>query len=130
MSNATTIPTSTPPPTVAGTSTPVPASDWHIAPQQVVLALVLLFEVAIFGLLSEHFLTPDNLFTVLTHSVELGLLALALTPIILTGGIDLSVGSSPRLAAGLLRVLSRHPGTPPAPAAPIAPPLPTLPRGV
>ena len=32
-------------------------------------------------------------------SVELGLLALALTPVIVTGGIDLSVGSMMGLAA-------------------------------
>ena len=32
-----------------------------VAPQQVILALVLLFEIAIFGLLGENFLTADNL---------------------------------------------------------------------
>ncbi len=37
--------------------------------------------------------TLDRQFDILRHSCEIGLLALALTPIILTGGIDLSVGS-------------------------------------
>ena len=37
--------------------------------------------------------TLDRQFDVLRHSCEIGLLALALTPVILTGGIDLSVGS-------------------------------------
>lgn len=37
--------------------------------------------------------TLDRQFDILRHSCEIGLLALALTPIILTAGIDLSVGS-------------------------------------
>ena len=37
--------------------------------------------------------TVDRQFDILRHSCEIGLLALALTPIILTAGIDLSVGS-------------------------------------
>ena len=37
--------------------------------------------------------TFDRQFDILRHSCEIGLLALALTPVILTAGIDLSVGS-------------------------------------
>ena len=37
--------------------------------------------------------TVDRQFDILRHSCEIGLLALALTPIIITAGIDLSVGS-------------------------------------
>jgi len=37
--------------------------------------------------------TLDAQFDILRHSCEIGLLALVMTPIILTGGIDLSVGS-------------------------------------
>src|SRR4051812_6953150 len=37
--------------------------------------------------------TVDRQFDILRHSCEIGLLALALTPVILTAGIDLSVGS-------------------------------------
>ena len=40
-------------------------------------------------------------------SVEVGLLALALTPVIITGGIDLSVGSMMGLAAVVLGALWR-----------------------
>src|ERR1051325_1638881 len=43
--------------------------------------------------------TLDRQFDILRHSCEIGLLALALTPIILTGGIDLSVGSLLGLSA-------------------------------
>lgn len=43
--------------------------------------------------------TIDRQFDILRHSCEIGLLALALTPVILTAGIDLSVGSTLGLCA-------------------------------
>lgn len=46
------------------------------------------------------------------HSVEIGLLALAMTPIILTGGIDLSVGSLLGLCAILFGKFWRDAGMP------------------
>jgi rhamnose transport system permease protein len=81
--------------------------DLDIAPQQVILALILLFEVAVFGMFGENFLSLQNLLTVSVQNVELGLLALALTPVILTGGIDLSVGSLIGLCAVTFGVLWR-----------------------
>ena len=97
----TTAPSTTSSPPFAGDDAP----DLQIAPQQVILGLVLLFEVAVFGLLGENFLTLGNLLTVLRQNAELGLLALALTPVILTGGIDLSVGSIVGLAGIVAGVL-------------------------
>ncbi|MBV9036707.1 MAG: ABC transporter permease, partial [Acidobacteriaceae bacterium] len=41
----------------------------------------------------EAFLTPENLLNVLRQNSMLGLVALGMTFVILTGGIDLSVGS-------------------------------------
>lgn len=64
-----------------------------------VLILVIAAEIGIFALTGNNFLTPGNGFEILRLAVELGLLALALTPIIITGGIDLSVGSMMGLAA-------------------------------
>ena len=64
-----------------------------------ILLLALVAEVAIFSAVAENFFTWINFFEVIRFSVELGLLALALTPIIITGGIDLSVGSMMGLAA-------------------------------
>src|SRR5262245_58385104 len=64
-----------------------------------VLLLVLVAEVAIFSVIAQRFATLGNFFEVLRLSVELGLLAIALTPVIITGGIDLSVGSMMGLAA-------------------------------
>ena len=72
-----------------------------------VLLLVLLFECAIFSLTGDNFLTAANGFEVTRLSVEIGLLALALTPIIITGGIDLSVGSMMGLSAIVLGALWR-----------------------
>ncbi|HEU4391423.1 MAG TPA: ABC transporter permease, partial [Blastocatellia bacterium] len=63
------------------------------------LLVVLFFECAIFSLTGDNFLTIANGFEVTRLSVEIGLLALALTPVIVSGGIDLSVGSMMGLAA-------------------------------
>src|SRR2546429_5204694 len=63
------------------------------------LLLALALEVAIFSAIAENFFTWGNFFEMIRFSVELGLLALALTPVIVTGGIDLSVGSMMGLTA-------------------------------
>ena len=72
-----------------------------------VLLVVLLAECAIFSVAGTNFLTTPNAFEVTRLSVETGLLALALTPVIITGGIDLSVGSMMGLAAVVLGGLWR-----------------------
>lgn len=60
---------------------------------EAVLLLVLALEWFYFNSVGPRFGSLDNTFDIVRHSVEIGLLALAMTPIILTGGIDLSVGS-------------------------------------
>ena len=77
-----------------------PNNEW-------VLLVVLVVECAIFSLTGSNFLSPANAFEVTRLGVEVGLLALALTPIIITGGIDLSVGSMMGLAAVVLGSLWR-----------------------
>ena len=72
-----------------------------------VLLVVLLFECAVFSIAGTNFLTTPNAFEITRLSVEIGLLALALTPVIITGGIDLSVGSMMGLAAVVLGGLWR-----------------------
>lgn len=69
-----------------------------------VLLIALLIEIAIFSATAPRFFTWLNLFEVLRFSVELGLLAIALTPILITGGIDLSVGSALGLTATVLGI--------------------------
>src|SRR5262249_42929129 len=56
-------------------------------------------QVTILSTIADHLFTAGNFFEVLRLSVELGLLAIALAPVIITGGIDLSVGSMMGLAA-------------------------------
>jgi rhamnose transport system permease protein len=84
------------------------------------LALALAFEIAIFSAIGQNFFTLANFFEVVRLSVELGLLALAMTPIMITGGIDLSVGSLMGLAAVVFGALWRDAGFPIGAAAGVA----------
>jgi rhamnose transport system permease protein len=72
-----------------------PNNEW-------VLLLALVVEVLIFSVTGRNFLTAGNGFEITRLAVETGLLALAMTPIIITGGIDLSVGSMMGLAAVMM----------------------------
>lgn len=81
------------------------------------LVLVLFAECVIFSFTGNNFLTPTNAFEVTRLSVEIGLLALVLTPVIISGGIDLSVGSMMGLAAVVMGALWRDAGIPIAVAA-------------
>src|SRR5215813_274259 len=69
--------------------------------------LILVFELSIFSLAGTHFFTRTNAAELIRLSVEVGLLALALTPVIITGGIDLSVGSMMGLSAVLFGLFWR-----------------------
>jgi rhamnose transport system substrate-binding protein len=82
-----------------------PNNEW-------VLLLVILAECAVFAVTGSNFLGGGNAFEITRLAVEIGLLALALTPIIITGGIDLSVGSMMGLAAVVLGALWRDAGLP------------------
>jgi ribose/xylose/arabinose/galactoside ABC-type transport system permease subunit len=84
---------------------------------ETLLIVVLLAEIAIFSRIAENFATSSNVLEILRLSVELGLLALVMTPVILTGGIDLSVGSLLGLCAISFGKLWRDAGLPPALAA-------------
>jgi len=72
-----------------------------------VLLIALVAQIAIFSGIAQNFFTQDNFFEVVRFSVELGLLAVALTPVIVTGGIDLSVGSMMGLAAVVFGAASK-----------------------
>lgn len=76
------------------------------------LLVVLLLECAIFSVTGNNFFSAANAFEITRLSVEIGLLALALTPVIITGGIDLSVGSMMGLAAVVMGFLWRDAGVP------------------
>src|SRR5213593_2436848 len=90
-----------------------PNNEW-------VLLLVIFVECSVFSVTGNNFLTAANAFEITRLSVEVGLLALALTPIIITAGIDLSVGSMMGLAAVVLGSLWRDAHLPIVAAAAIA----------
>ena len=64
--------------------------------------------VILMSLLSPYFLTRDNIFNVLRGMSTIGIMAIGQTMVIITGGIDLSVGSilavSSMLTARLITV--------------------------
>src|SRR3954468_3924084 len=74
-------------------NTDKPAWRKHLLGHETILLAVLVAEWIFFRAIGRNFGTYDNTCDILRHSCEIGLLALAMTPIILTGGIDLSVGS-------------------------------------
>lgn len=84
---------------------------------ETLLLVALAAEWIFFRAIGRNFGTYDNTCDIFRHSVEIGLLALAMTPVILTGGIDLSVGSLLGLCAIIFGKLWRDAGLPPALAA-------------
>ena len=77
-----------------------------------VLAALLAVEILIFSFTGANFFTAGNAAELLRLSVELGLLAVAMTLVIITGGIDLSVGSLMSLCAVVTGALWKDAGWP------------------
>lgn len=72
---------------------------------EMILLWVIAVEVVLFQVMGRNFLTTGNVSNIFRHSAEIGLLALVMTPVILTGGIDLSVGSLMGLCAVVFGIL-------------------------
>jgi rhamnose transport system substrate-binding protein len=85
--------------------------------ERALLLGVLAIEVAAFGAASPSFLTWGNAGELVRLSAELGLLSLAATCVIVTGGIDLSVGSLLGFCAILFGILVKDFTFPPLLAA-------------
>jgi len=79
---------------------------------EVILAVLLVAALIVLSGQSEHFWTGDNLLNQGRLMAEVGLLALPMTFVIVTGGIDLSVGSIFGLSAILLGVFWQNLGMP------------------
>jgi rhamnose transport system substrate-binding protein len=90
----------------------VPRRAWLFPNGEWMLLIVLIAECAIFSVTGYNFLGAANAFEIARLAVEIGLIALALTPIIVTGGIDLSVGSMMGLSAIALGALWHDAGVP------------------
>lgn len=79
-------------------------------------ALVLLLSVVVFGLLNDRFLRPENLSLITQQVAVVGALAIGQTLIILTAGIDLSVGSIMVLSSMVMAQVAVSSGLPGVPA--------------
>ena len=80
--------------------------------QETILFFILIAGVALMSLFSDVFLTPENLLNQGRLATEIALIALPMTLIIITGGIDLSVGSIAGLTAIMLGVIWHNWGWP------------------
>ncbi len=80
--------------------------------QETILFFILIAGVILMSSLSDAFLTPANLLNQGRLATEIALIALPMTLIIITGGIDLSVGSILGLSAIMLGVAWQNWGLP------------------
>jgi ribose transport system permease protein len=72
------------------------------------MAGLALFIAVVLSFASPYFLTPSNLFNLMDQSVVIGIVAIGMTFVILTGGIDLSVGSVAGLTGIVLGLALRE----------------------
>src|SRR5918994_5052545 len=72
----------------------------------------LIVMMVVFSIASPYFLAFDNINGILLATTVNGVLALGVTFVIITGGIDLSIGTVMTLAAGITGVLITHMGLP------------------
>lgn len=77
-----------------------------------ILAVLVVLALAALATQSAHFFTADNLLNQIRLMTEMGLIALVMTFVIVTGGIDLSVGSILGLTAILVGVFWKNVGLP------------------
>ena len=63
---------------------------------------------AVLSVLSPYFLTETNIFNILDQSVVIGIVSVGMTFVILTGGIDLSVGSVAGVTGVILGLALQH----------------------
>lgn len=84
----------------------------YVFRHETILALLLVLALALSANLSDRFFTVDNLLNQGRMLTEVGIIAIAMTFVIITGGIDLSVGSILGLAAITLGVVWKTLGVP------------------
>ncbi|MCM5558092.1 ABC transporter permease [Pleomorphomonas sp. JP5] len=84
----------------------------YVFRHETILALLLVLALALSANLSDRFFTVDNLLNQGRMLTEVGIIAIAMTFVIITGGIDLSVGSILGLSAITLGVVWKTLGVP------------------
>jgi ribose transport system permease protein len=80
--------------------------------QQLLAVASLIVIVVFFSLASPHFFTANNLVSILTAATVTGILALGTTFVIITGGIDLSIGTGMVLCGVMAGVFLTYLGWP------------------
>jgi ribose/xylose/arabinose/galactoside ABC-type transport system permease subunit len=86
-----------------------PSSDSRRRPAQLgqlVVPALLIFEIVVFSLLTDTFLSGGNIANVLLNSVDLALIAGGLTLVIILGGIDVSTGPALGVVAWVVGTLT------------------------
>src|SRR5919109_2109060 len=84
----------------------------YLVRHEAILAILLVLALAVLAMQSDRFFTLDNLLNQGRLMAEVGLVALAMTFVIVSAGIDLSVGSILGLVAILLGVFWKNLGLP------------------
>ncbi|MGO9422158.1 ABC transporter permease [Roseiarcus sp.] len=84
------------------TDTAARGAPWWLKRHETLLAIILILALIGLGAFNNRFLTVDNLLNQGRLMTEIGLIALPMTFIIITGGIDLSVGATVGLSAVML----------------------------
>lgn len=67
--------------------------DWKKLLGNYGIIVVLILLIAVFAIASDRFLLPNNIFNILRQVSIVGIMSVGMTFVMLTGGIDLSVGS-------------------------------------
>ncbi|GAA1514614.1 ribose transport system permease protein [Agromyces terreus] len=80
--------------------------------QQLLAFASLILIVVVFSFASPHFFTANNLVSILTAATVTGILALGTTFVIITGGIDLSIGTGMVLSGVMAGVFLTYLGWP------------------
>ncbi len=96
---------------LASAASPRRLPRWLVR-HETILAVILVIALIGLGALNDRFLTVDNLLNQGRLMTEIGLIALPMTFIIITGGIDLSVGAIVGLSAIMLGYSWKHFGFP------------------
>lgn len=72
------------------------------------IIIVMLLMIAIFSIFSKNFFTTNTLFTILKSVAITGIISVGMTYVLLTGGIDLSVGSIAGCTAVTAAILMKN----------------------
>ncbi len=78
---------------------------WMVSRQVFWIFLATVLAVLFMSLRTETFLTPGNIFNVTRNFAFVGIIAIGMTAVIITGGIDLSVGGTMLIGAMVTAVL-------------------------